>query len=175
MKFWILAFITLTGQETITTSGLFSIAFTEHYKFEILSIIFITVTLIEIFIFHHLGVKIQKKRTRNIIVDMSSVYILRSEHFINHWGISGFLVFLASAVFPPFLTAFVASWLKLVFHKKLAYIFLGDCIWYLTTWGIVLGTNLLTENPSHLLIRVIGISLLFVIFQRLIVNRVLTR
>ena len=175
MNFWILAFIALTFQETISTSALFAVAYNQNHSTLALNAIFIFVTLFQIFIFHSLGLKMQTKGSRNIIVDLSRIYILRADHFINRWGIKIFLVFLTSVLFPPFLTGFISSWLNLPFRKKILYILLGDCIWYITSWGIVWGTNIITENPSILLIRVIGISLLFVILERHIANRFLTK
>lgn len=175
MNFWILAFIALTFQETISTSVLFAVAYNENHSVVALTAIFIFVTLAQTCIFHAVGLKMQTKGSRNIIVDLSRIYILRADHFIRRWGIKIFIVFLTSVVFPPFLTAFISSWLNLPFRKKLFYILLGDCIWYLTPWVIVVGTNIITENPSKLVIRVISISLLFVILERYIANRLLTK
>lgn len=174
MTFWILAVLTLIAQETISTSALFAIAYTQNLNPLILTIIFIISTVIQIFIFHYLGLKLQLKG-RNLITGLSRIYIQKANKFLDRWGIKIFLVFLASSLFPPILTSIIASWINLPFRTKLYCILLGDCIWYITTWSIVLGTSLVTENPMNLLIRVIVVSLIFVIFQRRIANRFLSK
>ncbi len=172
--FWVISVLILIGQETISTSILFVIAFNKNFSFVILSIIFLLITILQIVIFHYLGLKLKIKRSRNIISDLSKIYILKANQFIGQRGEKVFLVFLASSVFPPFLTSFIAAWLKLPFRSKFYCILLGDYIWYGTILVIMLGTDLLTENPSKLLMRVVVVSLLFVIFQRRFANQLLS-
>lgn len=174
MTFWIIAVIVLIGQETISTSALFVVAYTQNYNVVILTSIFVLVTIIQILIFHSLGLILQTRRQRNLITDMPRIYILKSDQFINRWGIKVFLAFLASSVFPPCLTSLLSSWFILPFRIKFISILLGDCIWYITTWIVVIGTSLLTENHGRLLIRTIVFSLIFVIFQRRISNQLLS-
>ena len=175
MTFWILAVLTLIAQETISTSALFAVAYTQNFNPLILTIIFIISTVIQIFVFHYLGLKLQLKGGRNLFTRLSRIYILRANKFIGRWGKELFLVFLASSLFPPILTSIIASSINLPFRTKLYYILLGDCIWYIITWSIVLGASFVNENPTNLLIRVIIVSLIFVIFQRRIANRFLSK
>lgn len=175
MTFWTVAVLALTGQETLSTSVLFTVGHTQNQNILILTFIFITITITQILVFHQLGLKLQTKRERNLIADLSRIYILKVDNFISRWGSKVFLIFLAALLFPPFLTSIIASWLNIPLHTKLYCILLGDCIWYITTWSIVLVTNLLTDNHANLLVNVIIASLIFVIFQRLIANQLMSK
>ncbi len=173
--FWIASILILIGQETISTSALFVIALNKNFSLLILLSMFLLITILQIVIFHYLGLKMKTRGSKNIVTNLSRIYILKADRFIGRWGYNVFLVFLASSVFPPFLTSFMAAWLNLPFRTKICCILLGDCIWYGTTLSIMLGTNLLTENPSKLLMRVVVVSLLFVIFQRRFANQLLSK
>jgi hypothetical protein len=173
LTFWIIATIFLIGQETISTGVVFTYALIKGYSSILLMAVFLIVTIAQILIFHWLGSNAKSKNTRNIISSLSRIYILKSERFINRWGNRIFLIFLASSLFPPLLSAYMAAWLEFPFWKKLSCIILGDCLWYITTWFIVFGIDLITVNPEQLIPRVAVVSLLFVIFQRRLANQLL--
>jgi hypothetical protein len=173
--FWIISVLILSAQETISTCVLFTIALYKNYNPIILSLIFFAATIAQIVIFHNLGLKPKRKRTNNLVSNLARIYILKAYQFINRRGEKFFLVFLASSIFPPFLTSFIGAWLNLPFRTKLYYILLGDCIWYATSWAIVIVTRFLTEDHSKVLMNVIIISLLFIIFQRRIANQLISK
>jgi len=175
MMFWIISALILSAQETISTCVLFTIALNKHDNPITLSLIFISTTITQIVIFHSLGLKLKTKRTNNLASNLARIYILKAYQFIIRNGEKLFLVFLASSLFPPFLTSLIAARLNLQFRTKLYYILLGDCIWYATSWAIIIVTRFLTEDPSKVLMNVIIISLLFVIFQRKIANQLISR
>jgi hypothetical protein len=173
--FWILSVLILSAQETISTCVLYIIAFNKNYNPIILSIIFISTTIAQIVIFHRLGIKLKTKKTNNLASNLARVYILKANQFISRNGEKFFLVFLASSLFPPFLTSFIAAWLNLPFRTKFYYILIGDCIWFVTTWAIVIVIRFLTGDQSKLLMNVIVISLFFIIFQRKIANQLISK
>jgi len=173
--FWIISVLILSAQETISTCVLFIIALNKNYNPITLSIIFISTTIAQIVIFHTLGLKLRTKRSNNLVSSLVGIYILNAYQFISRHGEKLFLAFLASSLFPPFLTSLIAAWLNLPFRKKLYYILIGDCIWFGTTWVIVIVTSLLTKNHNKLLLNVIVISLFFIIFQRRIANHLISK
>jgi len=173
--FWIIAVLVLMGQETISTSVLFAFALSKNLNLIILSFIFVSITIVQIYIFHYIGLRLKAKKSRNLVTSLTGIYVVKADHFINRWGVQVFLILLASSLFPPFLTSFISSWLDIPFRNKFFSILIGDCIWYITTWSIVFGTSILTENDSRLLIKVVIVSLLFIIFQRRFANQLLSR
>lgn len=175
MTFWIFAILALISQETISTSALFTVAKNQNHNILLLTFIFVSITIIQIFVFHYIGLKLQSKSSRNFMSDLSRIYIIKAERFIGYWGNKFFLVFLAASLFPPFLTSIIASWFNLPFRTKFYCILFGDCIWYITTWSIVIGINFVTEGSDNLLLRVLIISFIFVIFQRRIANQFLSK
>lgn len=173
ITFWGLATLSLLTQETVTTSVLISILIKSKYSFILFTTLFLILTIIEIFVFHWLGMFIQSKGKNSTIAHLVIVYISKADLFLGKWGQSLFLGLLAASVFPPALTSFISSWLPLPYKAKFYSMLIGDIIWYLITFSIVFGIDLLANKPQNLLLNVLLVSLVFVIFQRMITNRIL--
>jgi hypothetical protein len=175
ITFWGLSILALLLQETVTSSTLLVILVNNQYSFILFSSLFLFITITEILVFHRFGKLIQSKSKNSSITHLVSTYISKVDHIIGKWGGSLFLIFLTASVFPPALSSFISTWLHLPFKTKFFSILIGDFIWYLIVWSIVIGTDLLTENPKEFVFKVVLISLLFVIFQRMITNRILIK
>ena len=173
--FWIISVLILSAQETISTCVLFTIALNKNYNPILLSVIFLSTTIFQIAVFHNLGNKLITKNTENLVSKLARIYILKAYQFINHHGEKLFLAFLASSFFPPFLTSFIAAWINIPIRTKFYSILVGDCIWFCSTWAIVIVTRFLTGDHSKLLMNVMVISLFFIIFQRKIANQLLSK
>jgi len=172
-SFWGLSILALLTQETITTSALMTILVKSQYSFIFFTTLFLLLTIIEIIVFHWLGIFIQSKGKNSTIAHLVKVYMYKVDHFLAKWGQSLFLGLLAAFVFPPALTSFISSWLQLPYKEKFYSMLIGDIIWYFITCSIVFGIDLLSNNPQNLLLKVLLVSLVFVIFQRMITNRIL--
>ena len=141
MKFWLIAILALIIQESISTSSVMVAAYKGNHNLILFSLIFFVATISEIIIFYNVGKYLQAKKKSTKVVSWVNKYLSKANNFIGKKGKKYFLFLLSSSLFPPSATALIAAWLDISFTQIFLFIFLGNIVWYLASWMVVLGVT----------------------------------
>lgn len=169
-----LAFIIpiLIVQEPVSTdTGIFFIR-EYHLNLFLINILFVVLSILDIFIGYYLGKYLQKRFSYKKIIIKSKNIASRLENFIGRKG-ETFSLILIGIINMPYLNSFVASWLNMKFKKVLTLIFIGDVIWWCISWYINIKVRQNVSNPHTALYIVVSIALIISIFSRYIFKKIL--
>lgn len=172
MNIWLFVIVALFFQEPATTDAAFFQARQNHLNIWVIHLIYIVATLIDICVGYSLGKWLQKSTKESRFERFSSNWASKVERFIGRRG-EKFVLILLGIINFPWLNAFLASWLRIPFRSVLLLIFIGNGIWYAIEWGINLGLRSLIPDPHLALYAVVGTALLFSVFSKVIMNKVL--
>lgn len=167
MTLWILIIVTLLFQELVSTNAVLLEAFQKHYNIWIIHIIFLLTTAAGIIIGYLLGRWVQKTFHQNKFITYTQQKAKRLNSFMGKNGTRLSLVFLAIIDFN-FMDSFLSSWLSVSFWEVFIFMFIGNLLWYISQWLIILGVNTYVRNPYQALSVVIGISVALVIIFNLL-------
>jgi hypothetical protein len=168
IKFWIWATLFLFLQESVTTSGVMESAYSGRHNLYIFTLIFFIATISEIFLFFKIGKLIQIKGQDLKIVEWTRKYLHNAEHFVGSRAKRIFLVLLSASLLPPSATSFISSWLEISFKEIFICLLLGNILWYITCWMVVLSVTFFVKDPQAALYYVLGVSLVLVLVQKVI-------
>jgi len=167
MKLYLLLFAVFLVQEPISSNAVLLEAYQYHYNIWIIHLLFVTATLIDIFVGYYLGVMLHKRFSENRFVS----YIRRkAESFMELMGKNGrrLVVFIyGPSVFP--ITAIVMPWIGVSFLESVSLLFISDLIfWYGGEWLVVLGVKTFLPDPQVALYAVIGLSIVLLVASKYI-------
>ncbi|HYV94609.1 MAG TPA: hypothetical protein VE978_22740 [Chitinophagales bacterium] len=171
-NFWLLAIAFLSLQESVTTAGIMQAAYREGHNIILFTLIFLMTTLSEILIFYRIGKYLQLKGRDSKAILWAKNYIAKADNFIGTRGEELFLVFLSASVFPPSITSFIASWLKLSFQQSFICILIGNILWYVLSWMIVISVGYFVGDAGNALLAVLGIAFIIVLIQKFLSRKV---
>lgn len=171
MKFWILAIIALIVQETFTTNVVIIQAYQNHHSIFFFSIIFLFAMCFDISFGYFTGKYLRTKQKNNKFVLWAENYVKKFDRFIGRFGEKLFIFFI-SLLLPPYVPAFIASWLGLSSRSLLIFIVVADIIWYIFSWSVVLGITHWIEDTRYALIVILGISLLITLIQKKVAQKI---
>ncbi len=138
MQLWLLLALALTVQEGVTTIALLYKAFQLHYSLLLITILWLVVTLLQIWLGYLFGTYVKKKAAGSKFDLWVERQAKRLEASIHKSG-EKFALAVFSNTISPALGAFFAAWLDLSFGNVLLYSFIGDLLWYLSTLATVFG------------------------------------
>jgi membrane protein YqaA with SNARE-associated domain len=173
-KVWWFIILALFIQEPASTDAAIFQARSLHLNLFVINLIWLIATVIDIWLGYKIGKWIQKKFQGTKLVTKSLLWATRFENFIGRKGENFALIFIGVINFP-YLNTFIGSWLKVPFKKLFLLIFIGDAIYWSIEWAINIGVRSFITNTTTALYVVIGLGLLFAIFSKSILNKVLKR
>ncbi|MDB5188911.1 MAG: hypothetical protein JWM92_509 [Candidatus Nomurabacteria bacterium] len=166
MKQWPWVILILFVQETVTLNGLLVKTHQWDYSIWIITLLFIIATTVDIIIGYAIG-RYAKKRFNNGKVKAFAVkWSLRLTAYMGKHQRKIYLVLLGYFSFP-YLNAFITAWLDISFAESFFYLFVGNMIFYITSWLLVLGITSIVPNPFIAFIAVILVTILVTIAARI--------
>src|SRR5882757_3603739 len=129
MLLWFTIILVLIVQESFSTNLVLFQAYNAHYNIIVISLLFIAIIIIEIFIGYKVGELLQNKSKKNRLVVRLENYLKKFDGFIGKSGEVVFTIFLA-LVLPPICSSIICSYLsKMTLKKSYPILFLGDALW----------------------------------------------
>jgi membrane protein YqaA with SNARE-associated domain len=162
MSLWLLLTATLLVQEGLSTTVLLLRAYQEHYPLIAIHLIWLVVTVLQIYIGYYLGRWIQKRFKGSKF----ELWLKKSAHSLEKYiGTSGqaLALILVAGVVSPAIAALGASWLEITFTSVLIFALIGDFIWYVSEWATVFGVTHFFGNPVIEIVVVIVGGIIFAI------------
>ena len=188
MKFWLITVGILIIQEIVTTNKVLIQASQYHHNLWAVHCIFIMATIFDLFAGYALG-RLFITRSKRILAWLEQFNLYRFarpylEVFVRFFknGIRGLrsvmgkkeerlsLVFLGT-MYQPYITSFFAASLNLQFKDCFLFLFLGNAIWYVTIWLILLGISTFIPNPLGALIAASVITIVSLKFASKLFNK----
>jgi hypothetical protein len=156
MTLWWLLIGALTIQEGVSTTVLLLEAHQKHYSIFLITLIWLVVTVLQIYAGFYLGKWIQKRFSGTKFEAWLKKSQQSFEKYIGKTGES-FGLILVSGLVSPAVAALGASWLDISFMQVFIFALLGDFLWYLSEWITVLGlTQLVAGAHVETIIVIIG-------------------
>lgn len=131
-------------------------------------------TIIDILIGYKIGVWTQNKFKETKFLKKVSNWAEKIEEFIGRRG-ENFAIICLGIINFPYANAFIGSWLKQISRKKLyALIFIGDSIYWIIAWCINIGVRMFVSDTLTALYIVVGLGLMFAIFSKALLKKILS-
>ena len=141
----LLAFLILLVQETATFTSLLFATHRGAYPSILIHILFLIATWVDIFIGYFVGGFFKKKFLNSKIakwVDTMAKSFSLHENKYKRWV----ALFLLGNFSFPWINATIAGYLQFPFWESALFNFLGDVVWYVTIWLIVIGVGAIFKN-----------------------------
>jgi membrane protein YqaA with SNARE-associated domain len=150
-------FVGLFVQELITFNALILATHQGYFPIILIHALFIIATIIDIIVGFYLGRYLHNKSSQTKI----ATYIQKiSDRFSTTKKYHRWLALLILGnVSFPYVNSCIAGYLGMPFWESSFFIFLGDVIWYISLWGIVLGISSITKNIYFVIGGVVLVSL----------------
>lgn len=146
MRRFLFALLIVFIQETVTLNGLLVEVRQGFSSIWIITALFTVATVIDIFVGYWLGRAMKRRFKRGPIRVFARKWIKRLQEYIGRHGRKVYMLLLAYFSFP-YINAFIAAWLDIPFGESLLYLFLGNMLFYVTSWLLVLGVMSIIPNP----------------------------
>ncbi len=166
MNFWLKAILLLIVQESFLTNLLIKETYQDHYNVYIFTGIFLLASIIDTLIGYSLGKYVQRRGLEHKIISWTNNYISKFDDYIGKFGEKIFILFLA-LTFPPYFPAFLSSWLKISLKEIFIIILIGDIIWYITSWGLVIGITHWVKDSQKALYLILFITFIIIILKNI--------
>jgi membrane protein YqaA with SNARE-associated domain len=165
MSLWLLLTLALLVQEGVTTTVLLLEAYQQHYPLILIHLIWLVVTVFQIYAGYYVGKWIQKRFAGTKFES----WLKKSAHSLEkHIGASGesIALVLVSGIISPVVAALGASWLEISFTRVLIFAGIGDLLWYLSEWITILGlTKLISGAKVEIGVVAIGLIVVALLLQ----------
>ena len=138
MTLWLLLTVALVVQEGLSTTVLLLQAYQRHYPLYLIHILWLLLTILQIYAGYYLGKWIQKRFAGSKFESWMKKSTAKLEKMIGERGEAIALILISGIVSPAF-AALGASWLEISFTKVLIFALIGDLLWYLSEWVTVIG------------------------------------
>lgn len=171
-KTWFFIVLALFIQEPASTDAAIFQIRQLHLNLWLVNLIWLTASIIDIGVAYWLGKKLQTQFQDAKLVSWASVWANRIENFIGQRG-ERFALILLGVINFPYLNSFLASWLKIPFRNVFTLILIGDAIYWGIEWGINIGVRDFIIDPHLALYTIVGAGLVFSLFSKLILSKVL--
>ena len=171
MKLWLLIITTMLFQELVSSNAVLLQALQLHYNIWVIHAIFVCSTLVGIWIGYYIGQWVQKTFHHNKAVSFIQKHADRVDHFMGENGIRLSLIFLSFIDFN-FMDSFLSSWLKKPFWEVATFLFIGNLLWYICQWLLILGVHTFIPNPYTAIYTIVGISIIITIVVRYIGKKI---
>jgi membrane protein YqaA with SNARE-associated domain len=165
MSLWLLIISALTVQEGLSTDAVLLEAVHAHYSVWIIHAIWLFVTVVQTLAGYFLGKWIRRRFADTKMERWFEKSARKLEASIGKQGEAVALV-LGSAIVSPAATAFLAAWLDISLTKILAFVVLGDFIWYALTWVTVVGATTIISDLKYGVVIVFVIAVVWLIASR---------
>ena len=169
---WLFIILCVFIQEPASTDAAIFQVRSLHLDLLLVNLIWLAASALDIWIGYKIGKWIQKRYRGKKFILLSEQWAKKLENFIGKKG-EKFALILLGVVNVPYLNSFIASWLDIPFKSLFTYILIGDAIYWIIEWGINIGARSLFTDPHSALYAVIGAGLVFSIFSKMIMDRVL--
>ncbi|MDB5194188.1 MAG: hypothetical protein JWN50_202 [Parcubacteria group bacterium] len=170
MNLWLLLALALLVQEPVSTAGLLSEAYTQHYPLWPIHGLFVVATLIDIVVGYYLGAFIHKRFAHTKVVSWLRTKFDALVGMIGKKGKIATLIFFVPIIFP--ISALFLSWLEVSLGEALIYVLIGEAVfWYAQEWLIVLGVHAFTKNTHIALYIILLITLVLSIYGKRAYNK----
>ncbi len=166
MKQWPLILLILIVQETVTLNGLLVKVHQGESSVWLITLIFMIITTVEIFIGYVAGVYAKERFNKGKVKVFADRWVRRFYAYIGKHGRRIYMILLGYFSFP-YLNAFIMAWLNIPLIESFGYLFLGNMIFYLTSWLLVLGVMSVVPNPFAAFGAVIVLTILVTVAMRL--------
>jgi membrane protein YqaA with SNARE-associated domain len=141
----IFLFVGLFVQEVVTLNALIFATHEGWYSPLLIHTLFVATTIIDIIIGFLIG-KYLKKKTFNAKITTSiqkmSACFLKTTNQYQRW----FGLFLLGNLSFPYVNSCIAGYLDLPFWESSLFIFLGDIVYYICLWLLILGITSIIKN-----------------------------
>ncbi|HVM77009.1 MAG TPA: hypothetical protein VMU07_02560 [Candidatus Paceibacterota bacterium] len=169
MGIWTLITATLIVQEFATSALVLVLAVHSEIPLWPIHVIWAVTTLVDMYFGYQLGLLLKRKLKNNRWVGKIDRWSRDAVDALGDRGVGVALMLLAIVNFP-YLNTFIAAWIDAPQNVSILFTTIGNFIWYLLLWGAVLGLTSFVENPSIILLVIVGIGALshlsFKIFER---------
>lgn len=172
MKLWIWIIVALLFQELVSTNVILLEAFQKHYNVWIIHLIFVVGTAVGIIVGYWLGHWVQKTFHHNKAVTYLQHRARKISKFMGKNGTRLSLVFLSIIDFN-FMDSFLAAWLDVSFWEIFTFLFIGNLLWYISQWLIILGIHTYVHNPYQAFSILIGASIVLTIVFKFVSEKIL--
>ena len=174
MKLWLIIVVALLFQELISTNAVLLDALHMNYNLWIIHGIFVITTSFGIAVGYWIGKLVQKIFLKN----KTNLYFKKRADQINGFmgnnGTRLSLVFLSIIDFN-FMDSFLSSWLPIPFWEIFTFLFIGNLLWYVSEWLLILGINTYFHNIYEAFSIVIAASVVITIIFNLLSKNLLKR
>ena len=174
MKTWLFIIITLIIQEPASTDAAIFQARHLGLNLWIVHLIWLAATMLDIWLGYKIGKWVQKKFHGTKFELFAEKWAGKFERFIGERGEKSTLVLLGVVNFP-YINTFLASWFRIPFKNVFILVLIGDAIYYSIEWGINIGVRHFIVDPHIALYAVIALGLLFSIFSKKILNKMIKK
>ncbi len=159
MGLWALITATLIIQEFATSA--LALVLAEHSGVSLwpIHIIWAATTMFDMYVGYQLGALLKKHLEEYRFTKKIDRWIKRGSKGLGPRGTNIALMILGVINFP-YLNAFIGAWLELPMNVTMLFTFIGNFVWYLLLWGTVLGVTSFIQNPSMILLVIVGIGVL---------------
>nr|WP_294948789.1 hypothetical protein [uncultured Mucilaginibacter sp.] len=168
MNFWVWALATLLIQESASTSASMTVAYQNHHNIYFFCGFFLFATIVEIIAAHRLSLYLKRKNLSIKYLKFITKYIDKAVGLVSIHEKKIFILILSSSVFPAYITTLVTSCFNLPFRTVFIYNLLGNILWFIVLWTVVIGVNKVVTDPQALLLKTLIVVLLIFIVQKII-------
>lgn len=169
MRLWIFIIVTLFIQERVSTDAALFQARVHNYNIWIIHFIWLVATSSTIIAGYIVGKLIQKRLKGSHLSNNIYGFSKKIEHAIGKQGEKYAFILLGLVNFP-YLNGLLASVVNVPFRILFPLMFLGDGVWYVTTWIINIYIRNHVENTNIALYIVIGTGVVFGIIYKMLFN-----
>ena len=169
MRLWVFIVVTLFIQERVSTDAALFQARIHNYNSWIIHLIWFTATSLTIIAGYVGGKLIQKRLNGSNLANKIRGFSNKIEHIIGKQGEKYAFILLGLVNFP-YLNGVLASVVNVPFRVLFPLMFLGDAVWYVSTWILNIYIRNHVESSSIALYIVIGTGIVLGIIYKMIFN-----
>ena len=160
-----LLFLGLVVQEIISFNALIFATHHGLYNPILVHILFLVATIFDIGIGYWIGLILRKKtHTNKVTISIQKIsdrFSLSTKKY-RRWT----MLFLLGNFSFPYINSCIAGYLGMPFWESSFFIFLGDLVWYVSIWLVVLGVSSVIKNLPLAFLGVIIISVIIMVIIR---------
>lgn len=156
---WFFIVFALITQEIVSLNAVIFAAYHYHFHVVLIHILFLIATAIDIIIGFIIGKYVRRKMTHGKIVAFAEKWSARFHSYVGRRGRWVALLAIGNFSFP-YINAFLAAWLDMPFIESFIFIFIGNIIWYISLWLLVLGIASTIPNPWIAFTVVVSVALI---------------
>ena len=174
MKLWLIIIGSLLIQELASVNAVLLNARELGYNLWIIHGIFIVVTSFDIWLGYQIGVWFKQRLHGKKLTGYIARGAAKLDHFMGSNGKKFSLVVLGLVNFP-YLNGFFIPWLATDLREAFLFILLGDSLWYVSEWLLILGVKSFVHDPYIALVAVLGLSVVLIVALRFVSRKLFSK